>query len=99
MCAVAKKVISQEELITQKIICKDAVLPNEEYVLLKGIVYSPQKIPLPHAAIDIIQIDSNVIPKIERNIGVTFTLEDGSYGVSLLWKSGYSYELTAYSPA
>jgi len=81
------------------VICKNAVLPNEEYVLLKGIVYSPKKIPLPHAAIDIVQIDSNVIPKAERNIGVTFTLDDGSYGVSLLWKSGYSYKLTAYSPA
>ncbi|MFL0197715.1 hypothetical protein ACJDU8_19400 [Clostridium sp. WILCCON 0269] len=99
MCAVVKKIISREELITKKVICKNATLPNEEYVLIKGVVYSPQRIPLPHAAIDIVQINSNVTPQVRKNIGVTFTLEDGSYGVPLLWKKGYAYELTAYSPA
>lgn len=99
MCAVVKKIISKEELIKNKVITKNAILPNDKYILLKGVVYSPQSKPLPNAAIDIVQINSKVIPPKIKDIGVTFTMEDGSYGVPLLWIKGYSYKLTAYSPA
>ena len=99
MCAVVKKIISKEELIKKKVIIINAILPNNKYILLEGVVYSPQRKPLPNAAIDIVQINDNVIPPQVKEIGVTFTVEDGSYGVPLLWENGYSYKLTAYSPA
>ena len=99
MCAVVKKIISGKELIREKIVTINTILPNDKYIFLKGIVYSPDRKPLPGSAIDIFQINSNVNPPIEKNIGVTFTLEDGSYGVPLLWGKGYSYKLIAYSPA
>lgn len=95
MCAVVKKLICGNELIRDKIFKIDTILPNDKYILLKGVVYSPEKKPLKYAAIDIVQINSNL--KEEKNIGVTFTLEDGSYGVPLLWGKGYSYKLTVYS--
>lgn len=99
MCAVVRKIISGKELIREKIVTINTILLNDKYILLKGIVYSPLREPLSGAAIDIVQINSNVNPPIERYIGVTFTLEDGSYGVPLLWGKGYSYKITAYSPA
>lgn len=99
MCAVVKKIISGNELIRRKIITINTILPNDKYMLLKGIVYSPIGEPLSGTALDIFQINSNVNPSTEKNIGVTFTLEDGTYGVSLLWGKGYSYRITAYSPA
>jgi len=99
MCAVVKKIMSGNELIREKIVTINTILPNDKYMFLKGIVYSPLREPLSGAAIDIFQINSNVNPPLEKNIGVTFTLENGSYGVPLLWGKGYSYKLTAYSPA
>jgi hypothetical protein len=99
MCAVVKKIISGKKLTKEKVVTINAVLPNDKYILLKGIVYSPDGQPLPGSAIEIFQIDSNIKPLIEKHIGVTFTLCDGSYGVSLLWKKGYSYKLIAYTSA
>jgi len=98
MCAVVKRIISGNKLIREKVITINTTLPNDKYILLKGIVYSPLGEPLSGAALDIFQINSNVKPPIEKNIGVTFTLEDGSYGVPLLWEKGYSYKITAYAP-
>ena len=99
MCAVVKKIISGKKLIRKEVVTINTILPNDKYIFLKGVVYSPIREPLSGAAIDIVQINSNVNPPIEKNIGVTFTLEDGSYGVPLLWGKGYSYKITAYAPA
>lgn len=99
MCAVVKKIVSGKELIRKKIVTINTILPNDKYILLKGTVFSPEGQPLPGSAIDIVQINCNVKPPIEKNIGVTFTLDDGSYGVLLLWGKGYSYKLMAYAPA
>lgn len=100
MCAVARRIITRTELIRKKVITLDAVLPGStgNYILLKGVVYTPEGHVLPHAAIDIIQTNSNMVPPITKKVGITFSLEDGSYGVSLLWGKGYSYELVVYSP-
>ena len=98
MCSMVKKIISGNELIKKNIITMDAFLPNDKYILLKGAVCNPFGKPLPGAAIEVIQINNNLNPAIEKNIGITFTLDDGSYGIPLLWKKGYAYKLTAYSP-
>lgn len=97
MCAVVRKIISGKELIRKKVITINAILPNDRYIFLKGIVYSPDEKPLPNSAIEIIQINNTVKPAIVKKLGVIFTLEDGSYGVSLLWRKGYYYKLCAYS--
>lgn len=98
MCAVVKKIISGKELIRKKVITINTIIPNDRYIFLKGTVYSPDEKPLPNSAIEIIQINSTIKPAIVKEIGVIFTLEDGSYGVPLLWEKGYSYKLFAYSP-
>ncbi|WP_234122919.1 hypothetical protein [Clostridium hydrogenum] len=97
--AVVKKIICREELIKKKVITKNAILPNDKYVFLKGVVYTFHGTPLPDAAIDIVQINTNVNPIQIVEIGVTFAREDGSYGVPILWGKGYYYRITAYSPA
>ncbi|MDR3594081.1 hypothetical protein [Clostridium sp.] len=98
MCAVVRKIISGKELRCKEVITINAILPNDKYVLLKGIVYSPDGKPLPNSAIEIIQINKNINPEVRKSIGVTFSLENGSYGVPLLWGKGYFYKLIAYSP-
>lgn len=97
--AVVKKIICKEELIKKKVITKNTILPNDKYVLVKGVVHTMKGKPLPNAAIDIVQINTNVNPIQVVEIGVTFAREDGSYGVPLLWGRGYYYRITAYSPA
>lgn len=98
MCAVVRRIFSGDKLAENKITTINAILPEDKYKFLKGIVYSPDDKPLPNSAIEIVQINNNVKPAIIKKLGVIFTLEDGSYGVSLLWEKGYSYKLSAYSP-
>lgn len=98
MCAVARRIISRQELIRKKVITVDALLLKDNYILLKGTVYTPDGEILPNAAIDVIQTNTNVTPSITREIGVTFSMEDGSYGISIPWGKGYYYELILYSP-
>ncbi|WP_271810094.1 hypothetical protein [Clostridium beijerinckii] len=98
MCAMVKKIISGNELLKKRIITLNAFLPNDKYILLKGTVYNPHGKPLSGAAIEVIQINNTLNPSVEKNIGITFTLNDGSYGIPLLWEKGYAYKLTAYSP-
>lgn len=98
MCAVAKKMISRNELMIKNIVTINTILPNEKYMFVKGIVYSPLGQPLSGSALEIVQINGNVNPPIEKSVGVTFTVEDGSYGIPLLCGKGYSYKIIAYSP-
>jgi hypothetical protein len=90
-------IISGCKVICCEILEIDMTLPANPYILLKGIVYSPKGEPLPHAAVEVLQIDKSVYPEEERSIGVTFTNEEGSYGITLPRCEPYDYKLVAYS--
>ncbi|WP_141722964.1 hypothetical protein [Cellulosilyticum sp. I15G10I2] len=93
-----KIVISGSRIICCEIMTVDMVLPAKKYILLKGIVYSPNGEPLPDVAVEVLQINRTIHPPVEKRLGVTFTMQDGSYGISLPRAcSGYSYKLIAYS--
>lgn len=86
------------QIICSKIVTADVTLPKDSFVLIKGIVYSPTGEPLPNAAVEIRLVDDSHIPSTEKSLGVTFTLHDGSYGISLPRICGMQYKLIAYSP-
>ncbi|MGL5615036.1 MAG: carboxypeptidase regulatory-like domain-containing protein [Sarcina sp.] len=69
---------------------------TESYILVKGEVLSPEKIPLKNAAITITMIENINNELIKSFLGVTFTDENGEYGTSLFFKTGVSYEFKAY---
>lgn len=98
MCAVAKKLLMGCELKNNKTIDLNFHFDNERYFLLTGIVFNPIGEPLPNAALEITLIDGRYNPPIEKHIGITFSQEDGRYGISLPLKLKCSYKITAYSP-
>lgn len=87
------------QIICSRIVTSDVTLSQNAFILITGIVYSPIGKPLPHAAIEIRYIDNSHIPSTEKRLGVTFSLPDGSYGISIPRISGRQYKLIAYSPA
>lgn len=86
------------QIIRSRIVTADVTLTDNRFILVKGIVYSPTGEPLPHAAIEIRLVDDSHIPSTEKSLGVTFTHQDGSYGISLPRILGKRYQLVAYSP-
>lgn len=81
-----------------QVITIDFLIPNSNFFLLKGTVYTPKYEPLPNAAIEVIrQFKSNDINR-EQSIGITFTKEDGTYGMVLPIHPNCDYILVAYSP-
>jgi len=94
---VPKIIILGCKIICCEIFTFDVTLPTSKYILVKGTVYSPGGKPLPNAAVEVLQIDKTVYPPIEKCMGATFTVEDGSYGISLPRSNGNDYKLVAYS--
>lgn len=90
-----KIVVSGEEIVNNPVLDVSTTLSESGYFLLTGIVYAPGKQPLPNAAVEIYRIDDVANPKNKELIGVTFTQDDGTYGISL--PVGYSYSLKVYS--
>ena len=86
------------QIICSEIVTADITLSNNTYILVTGTVYSPTGKPLPNAAVEIRFVDDSRIPPEEKSLGVTFTLHDGSYGISLPRIGGKQYKLIAYSP-
>jgi hypothetical protein len=71
-------------------------MDKEEYVFVSGIIYSPTKEAIPNAAVSITLIDKSETPPNEIFLGVTFSNQDGVYGVSLPWKLNYEYKFIPY---
>ncbi|MBB6623570.1 hypothetical protein H7E67_09030 [Clostridium gasigenes] len=99
MCAVIRKMISGIELYNNEV--KElnfnfASQINEGRTLLKGRVVNIFGKPIPKAAVEITVFDEAYIPYRDVCTGVTFTLLDGSYGISLPYKISYGYRITAY---
>lgn len=86
------------QIICSKIMTADITLFDNTYLLITGTVYSPAGKPLPNAAVEIRFVDDSQTPPKEKCLGVTFTLHDGSYGISLPGIGEKQYKLIAYSP-
>lgn len=97
MYSIRKIVLTGCEIICCQILTCDITLRASNYILIKGIVYNTYGKPLSNAAIEIFQIDKAVYPPVEQSMGVTFTSEDGSYGVSLPRSVNKDYRLVAYA--
>ncbi|ADL05443.1 carboxypeptidase-like regulatory domain-containing protein [Lacrimispora saccharolytica] len=93
-----KVILTGCQIICSGIVTADFNLSNHTYLLITGTVYSPTGKPLPNAAVEIRLVDDSLVPPDEKSLGVTFTLHDGSYGISLPRISGKQYKLIAYSP-
>lgn len=74
----------------------DAVAPGSSLLLLTGTVYSPLGIPLSDAAVEILSFHPESPGEVVR-LGLTFTLSDGTYALSLPRIPGRQYKLRAFS--
>ncbi len=95
MSEMKKIVVSGKKVVESETLDISTTLPSNTYFLLRGIIYSPTNEPIADAAIEVYKIDESVIPNEKILIGVTFSIEDGSYGISL--EMGLSYILVVYS--
>lgn len=95
-----KIILTGCQIICSKIITADITLQQKKFFFVKGIVYSPTGEPLPNAAVEIILVDNSHTPAIEKSLGVTFTVHNGSYGIPLprISEKHKQYKLIAYSP-
>ncbi|MDR1548121.1 MAG: carboxypeptidase-like regulatory domain-containing protein [Hungatella sp.] len=93
-----KIILTGCQIICSGIVTTDFTLSNTPFLLITGTVYSPTGTPLPNAAVEILLVDSSHIPAEEKSLGVTFTLHDGTYGISLPRIDKKQYKLIAYSP-
>lgn len=99
MCALLRKVISGCELYNldiKELNFNFGLDLNEGRTLLKGKVINVYGEPIPKAAVEITVVDEGSFPYRSVFTGVTFTLIDGSYGISLPYKKFYGYRITAY---
>lgn len=100
MCAAERRFLTGCELYKNIIIELNFYFKNdnEKYFLLTGFVFDPIGEPLQNAAVEITLIDKGYNPPIEKHLGITFSQDDGSYGISLPSYPKCSYRITAYSP-
>ncbi|SEW23223.1 peptidase associated/transthyretin-like domain-containing protein [[Clostridium] fimetarium] len=86
------------QIICSGIVTLDVTLSVNAFIFIAGIVYDPSEHPLPDAAVVVYIIDNTTTPPTEKRLGVTFTVADGSYGISLPRVKYKEYKLVAYSP-
>lgn len=72
----------------------DVKLSKNKNFFITGTIYDDKKTPINNAAVAVYQIDDTEDQKTTL-IGVTFSYQDGTYGISLPY--GYSYMLIVYS--
>lgn len=86
------------QIICSEIVTADVTLSENAFMFITGIVYDPKKQPLANAAVIVYITDHTKMPPLEKRLGVTFTVADGSYGISLPRVKCKKYKLVAYSP-
>ncbi|MGN2371286.1 carboxypeptidase regulatory-like domain-containing protein [Clostridium cagae] len=96
MCAVIQEVLCGRKIMCCRLVRVESTFPKEQYILITGKVLSPDKIPLPNAAIKVFSIDKRCTPVKRKYIGVTFSDERGIYEMSIPRFLDISYELKAY---
>lgn len=93
----SKVILKGRKIICSQIVTKDIELSVYPYFFVKGIVYSPKGEPLANAAVEIVLINNTIFPIEEKSLGVTFTIADGTYGVSIPYVANREYKLIAYA--
>lgn len=89
--------IPGSHFLCKQVIAIDFLIPNYSFYLLKGTVYTPMHEPLPNAAVEVIRRYKLYDQDQEQSMGITFTKEDGSYGIVLPIFPESDYILVAYS--
>ncbi|CEH34923.1 hypothetical protein [Romboutsia lituseburensis] len=90
-----KIIVSGKKIIEEQILDISTTLANNKYFFLTGIVYQPNGIPLEGAAIVVYEIYNDGDTENKNLVGITFTVEGGVYGISLLIDKKYC--LVTYS--
>lgn len=93
----SKVILKGRQIICSQIVTKDIQLATYPYFFVKGIVYSPKGEPLADAAVEIVLVNNAIVPTQEKSLGVTFTMADGTYGVSIPYVENREYKLIAYA--
>lgn len=89
-----KIVLSGEQIVENEILDVSTTLSNSRYFLLTGTVYNTEKEPLKNVAIVVYEMVDSIIQNKKKLVGITFSIEDGTYGIPLLIEK--SYILVAY---
>lgn len=93
----SKVILKGRQIICSQIVTEDIRLTACPYFFVKGVVYSPKGKPLANAAVEIILLNNTIIPVEEKSLGVTFTIANGTYGVSIPYVSRGKYKIIAYA--
>lgn len=94
MSEIMKIIIPGDELINKDIYTLDVKLAQNKNFFITGTIYDDKKKPINNAAVTVYQID-DIDHETKTLVGITFTCEDGTYGISL--PCGYAYILIIYS--
>lgn len=92
----SKVVIDNNCIISNEIINLNIFLKKNNYNLIEGAVYSPDKHIIKNACIEIVEIDKRTLEEIL--LGYCFTNEYGRYGYTLNIKENCYYVFNVYSP-
>lgn len=85
------------QLICSGMVTADVTLACDSFLFITGTVYTPSGEPMPNAAVEIRILDSSDPSRVIR-VGVTFSLADGTFGISLPRIPCRQYQLLAFSP-
>jgi hypothetical protein len=90
--------LTSQELIGRKVVCKTIVLKRKIPVILSGKVLDSNGNVISDAMIDVKKLDYNYTPCKITNLGYTMSNEDGAYCMRLQKKYGVDYKLCIYPP-
>lgn len=89
-------IIKSSDLVEGKPYDVKIIIPEKKEYNIKGIVYDENLHPLPHASIEIMEIDK--ISGTSKVIGNIFSNESGEYVFAVSPTFNLEYKITAYSP-
>jgi len=90
--------LTSQELIGKKVVCKTIVLKRKIPVILSGKVVDLNGNVIGGAMIEVEKLDYNYTPCKITNLGYTISNEDGAYCMRLQKKYGVDYKLCIYPP-
>ena len=90
--------LTSQELIGRKVVCKTIVLKIKIPVILSGKVVNSNGNIISDAIIDVKKLNYNYTPCKITNLGYTISKEDGSYYMRLKKQYRVNYKLCIYPP-